>query len=257
MLARRRGPGIALSWQFTWCNSDRDATMASMREIRVEAAPDDATPEWQRNSVERSLLGARARAEARSHRFVAAALALIEERGTIDFPVQDVVDRAGMSIRTFYKYFASKEDLLVAVHQTILATELVPRLRKRCAAERDPVRRIRAYIHGTFDLSATGGAVSRVLTTNHNRLAESRPADLESALRPQLELVTELVASAAAADRLATDLDIETAARLLHQTVLAVVHANILGAGDYSQIGRDELWTFCAAALGLKRESPK
>ncbi len=31
-----------------------------------------------------------------------------------------------MSIRTFYNFFASKDDLLVAVHETILATELVP-----------------------------------------------------------------------------------------------------------------------------------
>ena len=35
----------------------------------------------------------------------------MNERGSTDFTVQDVVDRAKMSIRTFYNFFASKDDL--------------------------------------------------------------------------------------------------------------------------------------------------
>ena len=66
-----------------------------------------------------------------------------------------------MSIRTFYKLFASKDDLLVAVHDTILATEVVPRLRRRCAAASDPVERVRAYIEGLYDLTADRNPVSR------------------------------------------------------------------------------------------------
>ena len=91
-------------------------------------------PEWKKNSVERSLTSARERAQDRSDRFVAAAMELMQERGTTDFTVQEVIDRSHMSIRTFYKFFASKDDLLVAVHDTILATEVVPRLRRRCEA---------------------------------------------------------------------------------------------------------------------------
>ncbi len=111
-------------------------------------------PEWKKNSVERSLSSARERAQDRSDRFVAAAMELMQERGTTDFTVQEVIDRSRMSIRTFYKFFASKDDLLVAVHDTILATEVVPRLWRRCEAVSDPVERVRAYIEGLYDLTA-------------------------------------------------------------------------------------------------------
>src|SRR6202046_220827 len=88
---------------------------------------DDSMPEWKRLSVERSLQGPRARAQERTDRFVGAAMELMAERGSIDFTVQDVVDRSKMSIRTFYNFFASKDDVLVAVDETILCDERVPR----------------------------------------------------------------------------------------------------------------------------------
>ena len=99
-----------------------------------EVDGDDAMPEWKRLSIERSLQGPRARAQERTDRFVGAAMELMAERGSIEFTVQDVVDRSKMSIRTFYNFFASKDDLLVAVHETILATEVVPRMRAKCEA---------------------------------------------------------------------------------------------------------------------------
>ena len=138
----------------------------------------DATdmPAWQRQSVERSLQAARARAQARSDRLVETTIELMRENASMDFTVQDVVDRSRMSIRTFYNYFASKDDLLVAVHQTIVATEVVPRLRKHCMRQTDPVKRIRAYIDALFDLTQEQRPVSRALTLSYNRLAETRPA---------------------------------------------------------------------------------
>jgi len=84
---------------------------------------DEAIPAWQRQSPHRSLQSARARA--RSNRFVTAATRLLQERGNTDFTIQDLVDRSRMSIRIFYKYFASKEDLLLAVYETAVAQEAV------------------------------------------------------------------------------------------------------------------------------------
>src|SRR5215467_11612682 len=107
---------------------------------------DETIPAWQHQSMQRSLRTARARAHARSDRFVTAATRLWQEKGNTDFTVQDVVDRSKMSIRTFYKYFASKEDLLVAVYETVVARKAVPRLRKRIEKHRDPMLRLRAYV---------------------------------------------------------------------------------------------------------------
>ena len=123
----------------------------------VDEVDDDSMPEWKRLSIERSLQGPRARAQERTDRFVGAAMELMAERGSIDFTVQDVVDRSKMSIRTFYNFFASKDDLLVAVHETILATEVVPRMRAKCEAESDPIARVRAYVEGIYDLTSNPG----------------------------------------------------------------------------------------------------
>src|SRR5882757_157705 len=157
----------------------RRTMMVGRRAAKAVVHLDDETiPAWQRQSMHRSLQTARARAHARSDRFVKAAIRLLQEKGNIDFTVQDVVDRSKMSIRTFYKYFESKEDLLVAVYETVVAREAVPRLRKRIDKHRDPMLRLRAYIEGLTELAAATGPAARTLTSYQNRLAESRPADL-------------------------------------------------------------------------------
>ncbi len=217
-----------------------------------EVGNDDAMPEWKRLSIERSLQGPRARAQERTDRFVAAAIQLMEERGSIDFTVQDVVDRSKMSIRTFYNFFASKDDLLVAVHETILATEVVPRMRAKCEAVADPVDRVEAYVTGIYDLTSNPGPVSRALTTYSNRLTETRPQDLERAFKPQLDLVIELVEDAKATGRLHTPLSAESAARLLHHTVLATIHARILGADREQGVTATDLWTFCSSGISVR-----
>jgi len=217
-----------------------------------ESESDDSMPEWKRLSIERSLQGPRARAKERTDRFVAAAIELMEEYGSIDFTVQDVVDRSKMSIRTFYNFFASKDDLLVAVHETILATEVVPRMRAKCEAVADPIERVEVYIKGIYELTSNPGPVSRALTTYSNRLTETRPQDLERAFKPQIDLVIELIEEANATGRLHTPLNAETAARLLHHAVLATIHARILGAEQKHGVTAADLWTFCASGIGVR-----
>lgn len=217
------------------------------------AHPDDETiPAWQRQSMNRSLQAARARAHARSDRFVAAATELLQEHGTTNFTVQDVVERSGMSIRTFYKYFASKEDLLIAVSETVVAREAVPRLRQLVDKHRDPLRRLRAFVEGLVELSGgTTKPVARTLTSYHNRLAESRPADLAQAMKPQVDLLVELIGDVARTQPLRADLTIEEAAQLTHYLVLAVVHGRLLGSDGNAEISARAIWRFCAAGMGL------
>jgi len=220
--------------------------------VAAEEVDDDAMPEWKRASIERSLQGPRARAQERTDRFVGAAMELMAEHGNVDFTVQDVVDRSRMSIRTFYNFFASKDDLLVAVHETILATEVVPRMRARCEAVSDPIARVEAYIEGIYELTSNPGPASRALTTYSNRLLETRPEDLERAFKPQIDLVVELIRDAKESGRLHTSLSTEAAAHLLHHTVLATIHARILGGERGDGVTAADLWTFCSSGIGVR-----
>jgi AcrR family transcriptional regulator len=220
--------------------------------VKAVSNPDDETiPAWQRQSMQRSLRSAHARAHSRSDRFVAAATRLLQEKGNTDFTVQDVVDRSKMSIRTFYKYFASKEDLLVAVYQTVVAREAVPRLRKRVEKFRDPMLRFRAYVEGLVELTAKTGPVGRMLINYQNRLAESRPADLATAMKPQFELLVELISDIARTRPLRRDLTVETAARLTHYTVLAAAHGRALGSEGALDIPARTIWQFCLSGVGF------
>jgi len=212
---------------------------------------DESIPAWQRQSMQRSLRSARARAHARSDRFVAAAVRLWQEKGNADFTVQDVVDRSKMSIRTFYKYFGSKEDLLIAVYETVIAREAVPRLRKRLEKFKDPLLRLKAYIEGLVELTAKTGPGGRTLVHYQNRLAESRSADLEAAMKPQFELLVELIGDIARTRPLRRDLTVEKAARLTHYTVLAAAHGRALGSEGAADIPAETIWQFCVSGMGL------
>ena len=226
--------------------------MASRGAMKAVADLDDETiPAWQRQSMLRSLQSARARARARSNRFVTAATRLLQERGNTDFTVQDVVDRSRMSIRTFYKYFASKEDLLVAVYETAVAREAVPRLRRRIEKHKDPLLRLRAYIATVMDLTTKTGPAGRTLTTFQDRLAESRPADLAWAMKPQFDLLVELIEDVTRTQPLRADLTVETAARLTHYTVLAAARSRVLGSEGAPGIPTQTIWEFCASGMGF------
>jgi AcrR family transcriptional regulator len=220
----------------------------------MKAAPDvddDTIPAWQRQSLRRSLQSARARAQARSNRFVTAATRLLRERGNTEFTVQDVVDRSKMSIRTFYKYFASKEDLLVAVYETAVALEAVPLLRKRIEKQKDPLLRLRAYIETVISLTTKTEPAHRSLMSFENRLAESRPEDLARAMKPQFDLLMELIEDITRTQPLRPDLTVETAARLTHYMVLAAAHSRVLGSEDAFKIPAETIWEFCASGMGF------
>ena len=89
-------------------------------------------PAWRQRAVSRSLHAARSRAEQRVQRFLDAAFELIDEKGTTDFTIQEVIDRSKQSLRGFYQYFDGKDELLLALFEDSLlesAADLAHRLR--------------------------------------------------------------------------------------------------------------------------------
>ena len=174
-----RQPRFTLPWLVLWSQQwpvrVKGEDVPTGQKTKRRSPDGDSMPAWKKTSVERSLTNARVRAQERSDRFVNAAMELMHERGSTDFTVQEIIERARMSIRTFYKFFASKDDLLVAVHETIMATEVVPRLRRRCDPVEDPIERVRTYIDALYELTAYPRPASRALSSFRSHLAETRP----------------------------------------------------------------------------------
>src|SRR4051812_32414550 len=95
--------------------SEREGAFPPMTD--VETAPEGAEPAWRQRAVSRSLNAARSRAEQRVQRFLDAAFELIDEKGTTEFTIQEVIDRSKQSLRGFYQYFDGKDELLLALFE--------------------------------------------------------------------------------------------------------------------------------------------
>src|SRR3954466_11280261 len=93
-------------------------------------------------AVARVLDPARARAETRVQRFLDAALDLM--KGGKDFTVQEVVERSGQSLRSFYQYFDGKYELLLALFEDSIRST-VEQLEEVVAAETDPLERLHIF----------------------------------------------------------------------------------------------------------------
>ena len=97
-----------------------------------------ATTSWRELAVARSLDSARTRAENRVQRFLDAALELMEVNDGKEFTVQEVVERSGQSLRSFYQYFGGKHELLLALfEESVRAT--ADHLRAEVAKEDTPL----------------------------------------------------------------------------------------------------------------------
>src|SRR3954471_12749445 len=87
-----------------------------------EPASGDPSVSWRELAVARSLDPARVRAEKRVQRFLDAALELMNSAPDREFTVQEVVERSGQSLRSFYQYFAGKHELLLALFEEAVRT---------------------------------------------------------------------------------------------------------------------------------------
>src|SRR5262245_9069157 len=101
-------------------------------------------PAWRQRAVSRSLSAARSRAEQRVQRFLDAAFDLIDEKGTTEFTIQEVVDHSKQSLRGFYQYFDGKNELLLALFEET-TREAFEDIRRVVDAETDPIARLRAF----------------------------------------------------------------------------------------------------------------
>ena len=109
-------------------------------------------PAWKQRAVERSTQAAKLRAERRVQRFLDAAQTIITEKGTTDFTVQEVVDRARQSLRSFYQHFDGKHELLLALFEDALR-RATDQIRAAASGQSDPLEPLKVAVQLLFELS--------------------------------------------------------------------------------------------------------
>ncbi len=81
-----------------------------------------------------------------------AASKIVREEGVRNLSVAQVLDRAQLSTRAFYRHFDSKDDLVAAVFLEMARVE-TRRLKRKMAAAVDPTAAVVAWIDGRLDLA--------------------------------------------------------------------------------------------------------
>jgi AcrR family transcriptional regulator len=209
--------------------------------------------------VSRSLSAARTRAERRVQRFLEAAFALIDEKGTSEFTIQEVVDRSKQSLRGFYQYFDGKDELLFALLEENVR-ESLDDMQEAVESEARPLDRLRAFtirLHewcGPLGMQRKRGAHNRLPIGEFSlQLALKDPERLAAVVAPVARMLIELLDAAVAADAIQVA-DTRRAAVLIQQTVMYSWLMNRLVDKTQVKVSAEDAWEFCLDGLRGKRK---
>jgi AcrR family transcriptional regulator len=223
-----------------------------MAGAQAAAGPSDVG--WRERAVSRSLNAARSRAEERVQRFLDAAFELIDEKGTTEFTIQEVIERSKQSLRGFYEYFDGKDELVLALFEESVR-EAREDIYQAVDAETDPLERVRAFairLHEWCDPGETprkrGTHNRRAISEFSMHLAANHSERVRAALAPLSHLLYELLEGATAAGAI-TVTDIRRSAALVQQTVMCSWLGNRLVENPKRRLTAEETWEFCLHGL--------
>jgi AcrR family transcriptional regulator len=197
----------------------------------------------------------------RSRRIVEAAYDLVNEEGLEGLTIRAVLEKTGLSRRAFYERFAGKDDLMLAVFEQTIRLA-AGHYREQVAMLADPMARMNLIVTGivlgrrSWDDSGDGHGNRRgaAMSREHLRLAESRPDELQVALRPLITLIAEQLSNGMAVG-LVRDGAPQRLAALVYNLVSTTVHTELLaqeGArpdrARRTQLAAD-IWEFCRRAI--------
>ncbi len=196
-----------------------------------------------RRAVERSVAERQAEYAEEMERIVEATYALVERTGGVDPPLRDILNEAALSTQAFYRYFRSKDELMLAVLDDG-CRRLVEYLAHRMASTDTPAAAIRAWVEGVMvqGASETAAARTRPFLANEDRLAEMFPEEHRASIDQLLALLRPPLQGLRRGD---VDRDAEAVYRL----TFATLHAHLIARSRPSEGATNHLVTFILAAL--------
>ncbi|WP_181779170.1 TetR/AcrR family transcriptional regulator [Pseudonocardia pini] len=204
--------------------------------------------DWQRRALENSESVHRSRARTLDigQRLIDEARELFYVTGK-PFTVSQLVERAGIANQTFYRYFPSKDDLLLAVFEDTVRRSSEP-IRRAAVAEPDPVARLSLLLTETIGGRRTD-PYARMVVQEHMRLAEDHAETISRVADWMRDLVATTIEQGVAEGTFASR-DPHEDARVIADGLRITVHHLVLGVtrGEPRAIAEHYL-AFCLAAL--------
>jgi AcrR family transcriptional regulator len=207
---------------------------------------------WAERAADRSPVVQRSRTRGvqQAKSIVEAARRLIAVKGAT-FTTQELVKEARIALKTFYRYFPSKDHLMLAVIEDTVEESCIS-YREQARSVRDPVSRLHLYVTTIIkSLEGSDGVNGpRFITSEHWRLQPLYPEELARATRPVTDLLMAEITSAREQGLLKPS-DPENDAWLVTQLMMAVFHhyAYATNTEPVEQIA-ERLWAFCLTGLG-------
>ncbi len=219
----------------------------------VDTEEDENEPQWRQRAVSRSLTAARSRAEQRIQRFLDAAFELIDEKGTTEFTIQEVIDRSKQSLRGFYQYFDGKDELILALFEETVR-ESIEDYEAALEEVTAPLDRLRTFVirlHEWCDPSERKrGTHNRVpISEFTTQLAVAHADRVTATLAPISVMMFQLVEDAARAGVIEVD-DTRRAATMVQQVVMFSWFGNRIVRNPRLKVDSEHIWAFCLHGLG-------
>ncbi|MBH0780420.1 TetR/AcrR family transcriptional regulator [Nocardia bovistercoris] len=214
-------------------------------------SPDDGADAplaaWAQRAAERSpsVRRSRARSVEQATVIVAAARRLVLAEGKA-FTTQEVSKEAGIALQTLYRHFPSKDQLLLAVFEDVIA-EAAALLSEAARDLPDPVQRLRFFLVSVLQAVHVTG--TPFASAEHWRLYQLFPTEMEQATRPVVDLFEQELRQAASAGQLRPS-DPAADAWLAVKLVMSVFHHYAFAPGEDIGDMSERLWSFCLAAFG-------
>jgi len=193
-------------------------------------------------------------------RFLDAAFELVNASDRRDFTVQEVVERSGQSLRSFYQYFGGKNELLLALfEETVRST--AEHLAASVADVDAPGERLHRFVVEYYRLCRpVGGRGDRpgdvpgpVLVEFAQQLLTAQPAEAARVFAPLVALFERLLDDAAAAGVLREGLDRRSVAGTVLEVVMFNAFAATIGGApvkDDATEAAEDLWDLLFRGIG-------
>ena len=232
--------------------------------MSTDEAPVDvsaATVTRRELAVARALDQARSRAENRVQLFLDAALELMNSNSG-EFTVQEVAERSGQSLRTFYQYFAGKHELLLSLFEdSIRAASL--HLDNVIAEGKGPLDRLHRFAVEYFLMCRLNSRdepkrPSTAMVEFAQQLLTSHPKEAARAFAPLVVQLEGLLAAAAAAGEIRPGLDHGRISGVVLQATMFNAFATAI-SGSSSELDGDTepevLWDLLLRGIGTEKDA--
>jgi AcrR family transcriptional regulator len=226
-------------------------------------AAGDGSAGWREQAMDRVLSPARLRAETRLQSFFDAALELMQTSSGTDFTVQEVVERSGQSLRSFYQYFDGKYALLLALFEDSVRST-TEELRVLVGEETDALAKLRRFAVEYYRLcrpaskSKAGRKGSpRALAEFSLQLLTEHPKEASEAFVPLIGFFEELLDEAAAAGHVRPGLPHSQAAGVVLQALMFNAFATTISASSVRQKDVDPaegLWDLLLHGMAARQD---